>query len=605
MKEMTCKLCGYRGGAEESQCPDCGAPLFETLLDLPTETAPEPKEVNITKKRRGRLRLNRSALAAGFLALCLAVQGVGLWRLHRPVDPGWSFVDAQSDQLVTSQGVWSFGDVEVGSVSSNDGPCQVIWTWDHSYDGSSVDLGVYFYDGKSLERTDWTSATISGNGQALFYQTGDVDGEQAITRRDLKTGRELEVARGLGLSMATQSDYAGTAVAYHVYDTTHGDQTIGLACHLWQLGVGSREVEGYLYYLGNHGDNYMAAFHDRSERANEFIYGGSKVAVVWNGGERYTEVTYDMKSDRELTELLYQDDEGWWNYENQEGLAKRLEDLPRHMGLDTVRPNAGDDYASAPAHLTGQVYQEANGGLYYLAQDLSVIQVTPEGVVERPEITADGKTLYCFIRPWGQSAEFWRLTKNAVGGWDGSLLTPPGGASVRDYILSPDGQTLCVRCWDGNSLTWKLFQAEEDRWEDLEGVKGHATTEDVLLMEGGGCWYQGDSSSLHRELWYRSPDGETQLKMAYTSPASSTMYPTDTEAEVPLGMDTLLGLDGFELIDLGRGDQALLRVSYTGLGEVKGKTTYSSLSYARAPERAEYWLLEDDGTMTRLEAIEP
>lgn len=599
MKEMTCKLCGYRGGAEESQCPDCGAPLFEVRPDLPAETTPVSDEVYITKKHRAWPRLTRPALAAGFLALCLTLQSVALWQVHRPVDPGWSFVDIQSDQLVTPQGIWSFGDVEVGGAGSNDGPCRVLWTWSQNYDGSSVDLGVYFYDGKTLEKTDWNGATISGNGQALFYQTGQEGQEQTIVRRDLKTGRETEVARGLGVSIASDCDYAGTALTYYLNDTTYRDQAIDVQEYLWQLGVGSRELEEYPYYLGKHGENYLAALPD-SENSENWIE-----TVVWDGGARTTPVNFDMRANRELTEILYQDDKGWWTYETQDGQTRRLEELPQYMNLDAVRPSAGvGGYYGLP-HLTGQVYQGGSGVLYYLAQDLSVIQVTPEGVVERPEITADGKTLYCFIRPWGQSAEFWRLTKNAVGGWDGSLLTPPGGASVRDYILSPDGQTLCVRCWDGNSLTWKLFQAEEDRWEDLEGVKGHATTEDVLLMEGGGCWYQGDSSSLHRELWYRSPDGETQLKMAYTSPASSTMYPTDAEAEMPLGETLLLGLDGFELIDLGRGDQALLRVSYTGFGEVKGKTTYSSLSYARAPERAEYWLLEADGTMTRLEAIEP
>ncbi len=599
MKEMTCKLCGYRGGAEESQCPDCGAPLFETLLDLPTETAPEPKEVNITKKRRGRLRLNRSALAAGFLALCLAVQGVGLWRLHRPVDPGWSFLDTGSNCLVTPRGVWSFDGAEVFDSSSSDGPCRVLMSWKDSYDGSSVDLGVYFYDGQTLEKTDWNGGIISGNGQALFYQTGREDEEQTITRRDLKTGRETEVARGRGLSMATQSDYAGTAVAYHVYDTTHGDQAIGLACHLWQLGVGSREVEGYPHYLGKHGDNYLASLPDEGEGADEFLYGSWNEVVVWNGGARTTPVHYDMRADRELTEILYRDDEGWWNYENQDGFAKRLEDLPRNSWLDAVR-RSGDAYSTVTAHLTGQVYQASGGGLYYLAQDLSVTRLTDRGAVSQAQLTADGQTLYYTFRPSGQPSEFWRQQRNDAGDWEAALLTPSGG-NVQDYLLSPDGQTLCARCWDGNGLAWKL-QVWEDQWETLEGIKGHATSEEVLLMDGGGCWYQGDSSSLHRELWYRSPDGETQLKMSYTSPLSSTMYPS--EPEETLGADALLGLRDFELIDLGRGDQALLRVRYLSGDDTKGKTLYSS-AYAPEAGETDYWLLEDDGTMTKLEVMEP
>lgn len=600
MKEMYCKLCGYRGGAGESQCPDCGAPLFEAQADLPTETAPVSDEVNITKKRRGRLRLTRPALIAGFLALCLAVQGVGLWRLHRPVDPGWSFVDIQSDRLVTSQGVWSFGDVEVGGADGNDGPCRVIWTWNRNYDGSSVDLGVYFYDGKSLEKTDWTSATISGNGQALFYQTGQEGEEQTITRRDLKTGRETEVARGLGVSIASVCDYAGTALTYYKEDPACGDPAQGYARRcLWQLGVGSREVEGHPYYLGKHGDNYLTFLHDEDESADEFRYGGSTTAVVWNGGERTTRLPRDMKADRELTEILYQDDEGWWNYENQDGLAKRLEDLPRNSGLDTVR-RSGDAYSTVTAHLTGQVYQAIGGGLYYLAQDLSVTRLTAAGTVSQAQLTADGQTLYYTFRPSGQPSEFWRQQRTDAGDWEAALLTPSGG-NVQDYLLSPDGQTLCARCWDGNGLAWKL-QVWEDQWETLEGIKGHATSEEVLLLDGGGCWYQGDSSSLHRELWYRAPDGETQLKMSYTSPLSSTMYPD--EAEVPLGMDILLGLQGFELIDLGRGDQALLRVRYLSGDDTKGKTLYSS-AYTPEAGETDYWLLEDDGTMTKLEAIEP
>lgn len=598
---MYCKLCGYRGGVGETCCPDCGAPLFEVPAEL-LEAAPEVEEVDIKKKRRVWPGGARSALAAGFLAVCLALQGFGLWRLHRPVDQGWSYLDGS--RLVTPQGVWSIEDGAWwdGYYSQSGGSCRVL-TLLREEPGvlGALDIVYYFYDGHGLEETDWTGAMLSGDGQALFYQTGQEDGERAIFRRDLRTGRETEIARGRGVAFTGFCDYAGTALAYYKEDPAYGDPAQGYARRcLWQLGVGSRELEGYPYYLGKHGDSYLAVFPAEDERTDEFPYGGSTEVVVWNNGARRTAVSYQMRLDRDLTELLYTDDQGCWHYEDQAGRTQKLEGLFSYCGLTAAWPGSSARYHGYGLdRLTDQVYLGSDGVLYYLDEDLRVTRLTPEGVVDHLRLTAAGQTYYFLFRPTGQKAQLWHMERSGSGTWRQPQVLLD---EAHSYVLSADGQTLCARCWEGKSLVWRL-RVGDGAWQSMDKLHPRALEQDILPMDGG-CWYMGDGSDLHRELWYRAPDGETQLKMAYTALYSSTMYPTDNQAEVLLSGFTDAGLmkdiEDMELIDLGRGDQALLRVGYAV--SAKGKEMLSAYGPNRG--EADYWLLECDGTMTKLEAME-
>ncbi len=586
MPEQYCKLCGYRGGAGESCCPDCGAPLLEVPAELLTAETGEPEQVDIKRKKRDWLPRGRTGLAAGFLALCLAVQGLGLWRLSRPVDPGWSYVDGRC--LVTAQGVWSFdGNGWLNSYGENAGPCRVLPMWRVDVLGGSSGMEVWFYDGQSVEKTPWADAQLSGDGQVLFYLTCPEDGEETITRRELRSGRETEIVRGRWLSFAAPSDYTGAALAYYTDVKPYQDQFIGIKPHLWQLGAGSRELEEQVYYLGEHGDSYLT-WNQEDWRQN----------VVWNGGERRLVVNYDMRMDRDLTEVLYMDDQGDWHYEDQEGRTQKLEGLPSYCSLDAVRP--GDRYSDyGPEHLTDQVYLGSGGVLYYLDEDLNVTRLTSAGTVDQLRLTADGERLYYIHRPTGQKAQLWSMERGR-GGWKEPRKVVD---EVHSYVLCADGETICARFWEGKNLSWKIRDGD-GAWRSLDNIHPRALEQDVLPMDGGGCWYRGAGTSQHRELWYRAPSGETTLKMAHTSLLSSTLYPTDQEAEVLLtGLtdEEFRDIEDIAFVDLGRGDVALLRVDYAVTTKVK---LYTS-AYGLNRGQADYWLLESDGTMTKLEAMEP
>lgn len=593
MEKTHCRLCGYTGGAGETQCPDCGAPLFgeaggpapaeEVYItnSSAAETAPGPKG-----KAHPRLRL-----AAGFLAAALAVQGVCLWRVGRSRPSPWCFVDGRSAQVVTAQGVWKVDTDYLATGNWTGGPRKLMWAWQEASDGEGITEDCYFYDGRALSKTDWSYATLSGNNQVLFYLTEDGQGQRAIFRRDLKTGRETEVARGQGLGLVANSDYTGTALAYCSGLDLNGSE-VTLTYFIWQAGAGSREVADLPAYLGAGGESYLASRNDGDEWT---------VVMVWADGHS-TALNADMRVNRDLTEILYLDEDSLWHYEDRDGRTKALDGLPRHGGLQAVRTGDSDLYQMIPC-LTDQVYQVGTG-LYYLDGELNVTDLTSDGVASDPRLTADGQTLYCILRSAVKSGPvLWQFVRTGKGDWQGEEAFDSAG--VRDYALSRDGRTLCVRYREKNEYHWKLRTASGG-WQNMENARastysGGDIGQEIRLLDSGGCWYRSGGSNLRKELWYRGPDGQTKLKMAYTSPASSTLYP-DKDVEVLLSAADLSTL---ELVSFGSGEELLARVEYTSPRVVDQSVTPGDLLTTTSRTAADYWLLEADGTMTKLEAMEP
>lgn len=615
MGAMHCRLCGYTGGAGESQCPECGAPLFDGTGESapaeevyitnspPAETAPRPKG-----RAHPRLRL-----AAGFLAAALAAQAACLWQVERTRPNPWCLVDSRSAQVVTDRGVWQVDADYLAAANWTAGPRKLCWAWQMEADGEDIREDCYFYDGRTLAKTDWAYATLSGDGQVLFYVTQeDGQGQRTIVRRDLKTGRETEIARGRGLGVAANSDDAGTAMAYYsglglrgseeptyYYSGLEGLKNGGAdtpTYYIWQAGSGSREVADLPAYLGAGGESYLAYRNGPDDSWNNAV-------VVWPDGHS-TALSADVRMDRDLTEVLYPDEDGLWHYEDRNGRTKTLDELPRRMGLQAVRAGEGDPYRMSP-RLTDQVYQVGTG-LYYLDAELNVTALTSDGAAGTVHLTADGQSLYFIFRSTAKSGPaLWQLVKTGQGDWQGGPIFDSDG--VQAYVLSQDGRTLCVRYRENNEYRWKI-RTDSGEWEDMENVptrvySGGDIGQEVRLLDNGGCWYLNGNSNLRKELWYRAPDGRTKLKMAYTSPFSDTVYP-DEDVEVLLsGFD--LSAPTLELVGIGSGEELLARVEYTSPGGAKQTLLYSSFLTTSDQTAADYWLLSADGGITKLEAIEP
>lgn len=582
MKQTFCKLCDYTGGAEETHCPDCGAPLF--VREAPRPEPSPTDEVNITLESKDRPSHLRLRWAAGFLAVCLAVQGVGLWLAHRPRPQNWSYVDGWFGSLVTPRGVWWLEDVSIVGANAGSGPQQVLYGWTRTADAfDDVDIDIYYYDGQALEKTDWTSAAISANGKFLFYVAGDAD--QSLKRRDLKTGREQELARAERLALGVVDD-AGTACVYvagseDTFDTELAQMLV------WQASTGtSRELEekSALLALGRGGDNY--AVYSPGQSDGLVVYGGGSFRVVWGKRGECTDIpSMRYLTDRDLTEVLYMDEDGLWHYENQDGDAATLDDLPEHSDLWYVRANG--TYDRRLDRLTGRVYGGGNGRLYYLGEDLTLTDLTGEGAASVASFNEETQTLYYFFAGTGQrGGALYKMQDPCSDRRETTLVVEEG---VRDYVFSQDGSALCVR--EGTSAyaaTWKI-SVDGGPFQPLEFAKEKGS-HTILPVNGGGCWYLGSNTSLRQELWYRAPDGTEELKLSYTSPASSTMY-NDPPETVALPVSPIV--QDIYLVSVGDGSQALALIDRGGWPEEGGTT------------KVAYWLLEADGTLGELEVLTP
>lgn len=595
MKQTFCKLCGYVGGVGETDCPDCGAPLF-TREAVAEETPGQ--EVDITLKTKDHPSHPRLRWAAGFLAACLAVQGAGLWLTQRSKPQEWSYANLWGGGgLVTPQGVWQAEEDELFAVSDNAGPQRVLVGLNYS-DPEKMTRVIYYYDGHTLEKTDWEEAGISEDGKTLFYTTGVSGQGQSLKRRDIKTGREEELARAERLAL-NLIDSAGTACTYFAgsAETFNTEQAQRF---LWQASTGtSRELESVVWVLGRGGDNYLITcdgmlnggdVNDDSQWYHRVVWGKRGEHTDFKG-ERYL-------VDRDLTELLYRDEEGYWRYENEEGDTAELPDLPRANDLWYLRA-AGTPYNTRPDGLRGRVYH-ANSRLYYLGEDLTVTDLTGEGtIISDTVFNEETQTLYYCQTDTGKvGGALYRMEDPCSDRRKTTLVVEK---NVRAYAVSQDGSTLCVSVWEGapvNAVIWKI-SVDGGPFRPLEHAKSVQSYGDrsVLPVNDGGCWYLASNTSLRRELWYRAPDGTETLKLAYTSPASSTLY-DDPPETVTLPWTPVV--TNLSLTTVGDGSQALALVERDG--DVSAQKYPSAYSMTRD---VSYWLLEADGAMRELEVLTP
>ncbi len=614
MGKMLCKVCGYEGGPGEAECPQCGAPLWPVeagtvdtsvseLTDevyITTETKAKPKEKRSASPRRAHL-----CLAAGFLAVCLLVQGLGLWKLTGQKVPDWSTV--WYGELVTPRGIVPLPDGVEPMGSGGHGPRQLFWGLGDSVlgliDSMSGELRTYYYDGESVRETDWTSALLSPDNQVLFYVTDLPEGGQALFRRDERTGRVQELDRGEQLGMVA-SDVSGDALAY-VKQTTGEDVQV----LLWRRGAERPETPvGLPRYLGPGGNSYFTynySLGDQNFGAEESWYW----AAVWDdAGTKTAGISSAFTVDRDVTELLYQDEAGAWRYENAAGEQARLDDLPRDQTLRRVlQENAYFDPLSMPAHVTDWVYTGSDGALYCLSKDLTVTNLSGTAAVQNAVMDPEGDQLVYLATEKGEAkTALYRVAEPLSPGR--RIVRELAEDDVKAFATSPDGSAILAKVRTGAGKTkdatvYKL-SVEGGPWETTEIDPSigpnYFTIDGVQVMNGGGCWYL-DDASMHKALHYRSPSGEVETKLTWTSLLSSTMYPAEPGAVTLSGA---VDMD-MELMAVS-GDQALLRASASKWPKTVTEADIDDwIDYEYESERvARYWLLDKDGSMTELERLE-
>ncbi len=590
MGKMLCKVCGYEGGPGEAECPECGAPLWPaetgavdtpTLTDevyITTETKTKPKEKKPLSPRRAHL-----CLAAGFLAVCLLVQGLGLWRTAGQKAPDWSTV--WYGELITPRGIVPLPDDVEPMGSGGQGPRQLFWSLEDIVYGGFNRLGTYYYDGESVRRTEWTSAALSPDNQVLFYVTDLPEGGQALFRRDERTGRVQELDRGEQLGM-TASDVSGDALSYVKQTAGEGVQVL-----LWRQGAEGPETPvGQPALLGPGGHSYFtynySRFSDQNFGADESWYW----AAVWDdAGTKTTGISSVFTVDRDVTEVLYQDEEGVCHYENAAGEKARLEDLPRNQ---TLRRVLRENESFMPVHVTDWVYVGGDGALYCLSKDLTVTKLSGDAAVQNAVMGAQWDQLVYMATEKGEAkTALYRVEKPLSP--DRRIVRELAEDDVKAFAVSPDGSAILAKVRTGAGKTkdatvYKL-SVEGGPWETTQiEARGpnYFTIDGVQVMNGGGCWYL-DDGSMHKALRYRSPSGETETKLTWTSLLSSTMYPAEPGA---IDLSGAMEMD-MDLMAVS-GDQALLRAGADNWADDDDE-----------PD-ARYWLLDKDGSMTELERLE-
>lgn len=569
MRELICKVCGYVGQSGQTECPECGAPLHVVETAQPVaETAPaEGQEVYITQKKENKKRARQTGSkarsvrwAACFLTLCLVLQGAGLWLLGRGdgmfLRTGENWWIFYNDFLVTPSGLFPLTRTAFPQGFGIGGRAVIVDHGAFLYGGTYSDRDVstttyYYYDGQTIQPTDWENGYLNGDGTVLFFTRREGE-DYALYRRDLERDRTEELLRTQTLPVLDAMAQDGSAIRCYTWEAAGegGDERRWL----WSRRTGTvfegtetdMERREYIMKLGRNGDNRLTCrFNEPGPNIME------EVTQVVDWGRRGTETELSDRwrayiTDRDLTQILYRDGEGRWRYEDERGKTGELAGLEKVEGLEALTPDTRGAWLGM-ARLTPWVYRGSDDHLYRIDDDLRVTDLTPEGEVEHAFIHPEGKELYYATRVDGTFRIQRPLKKNwrAVQISEKPLmdLTVATDLSVCAAKASAEGTVGVVVIVDGEETA--LEHASNTGW--------------VHCLNDGCCWYEGKG----HELWFWSRETGEQKVMG---PGGSTT-----------------------VIDADDGDQAVLCL-----------TSYSN----PVGEERSYWLLDNKGNATRLEVRE-
>lgn len=555
MGELVCKVCGYEGQAGQTECPECGAPLY------PVERAPGPEaavpgEVYITSKvpakKQPSPRGRRLRWAACFLALCLIFQGCGLWLQgqRKGMFPamGESWYYQYNSNLITPEGYFPLPMASYVQGSGVGGRAVIVDQRAIIYGGRYSDLAdaitVYYYDGHTIQETDWSSAYLNADATVLFFVRREGE-ECVLSRRDLERDRTQELLRDKGwISISAMASDGSAVMCYTGVDGGLEERW------LWSQRAGATPLEApedgareYTLKLGREGRNRLTyRFAETDEEVT--------VRVDWGRRGTQTEFSEENMSvltDRDLTEIIYRDADGIWRYENETGKTREIAGLEGVETLWALTPYTRGAMLGQ-SKLTPWVYQGEDNHLYRIGSDLQAEDLTPEGEARRFYIHPEGKELY--YTTW--QGELVRILRPLERNWE--ALPPVTLATGGDVEAATDLSVLAGKVSSGGQMGWRIFTEDgEDILLEHAAQNGWAQ-----CLSGGGCWYEGKG----HELWFWSRETGEQKVMG---PGNSA-----TVAAV------------------GDGAQAIL----------------CQISYPDGKTQEDYWLLDNKGNATKLEVRE-
>ncbi len=552
---VKCRVCDCLAPLGTVECPDCGAPLPQEIPKEPPQPVEAarpaegegPREQAATKKRNEFLTrhpvLRRVAL---LVAVCLAVQGAVLWWPQKPTPPG---VYCDGENLITPEGVWNYeaeGFVRNSATSdwryvllqrAGDSDVQArlrgvaeVLDSTRSKLGSSMsytyalDGDYYLFDGRALERTDWTQATLTNAG-TVFYTQEDESGA-TLGWRDLNTGKEhtfQTMGEGMELDAMRVSD-DGMAAAYR---WRAEDAEEAGPYRLWRAKdrkTVTLDAPGELLQVGKEGETCL------------FWQGGVDVLYGWeyeyvdgdyNGTLRGSESGYYLWRDGDIvplsnmmavwvntdyTQLIFRDYRedmaGDWYYFDLNAM-----DAPRRLDVpgDCYLSSAGlyQDYRFDT--LTGHFYIAYGNGdvkLYYLTRKGELVHAL-DGLEGSFLLDSEGRNAVYL-----KGGDLYRLSVHS----DDTLETQRLTYTDSDNAMSFAGGSGAITAFAANEdLSHIYYQMRNDpdfyasrvlfHWHNGEShmleldINSNYGTVPMTVTADGGCYF-----TYTRNLYYTKGD---------------------------------------------------------------------------------------------------
>lgn len=542
---VKCRVCGREAPLGTLECPDCGAPLPRELPRAPqppsaAEKADQGARTPAKGPKETSPKRRRLQWAAAFLAVCLAAQlTAALWP-QRPAPPGvyWG-----GGALVTPQGVWDYegedlffwdatsdgryvllqgmGDPE--SLSGLRGLSAVLTDVSMSYTYAPTG-DYYLFDGRALERTDWTRADLTDAG-TVFYTQEDETGV-TLGWRDLNTGKDrtVDIFGGAGYLDFLRPSPDGTAAAYRWLATDAETDGNGGGYRLWRAKDGrsaALDVSGGVLGVGRGGETCLLW-----DAAGEYPYGwdGDRNYgaprdyrhLLWRDGER-TELP-DMSiiwvNDR-CTQFLLRWDSGneglpagtagtgAWYYFDADAMTQPLRlDLPADNYLMHASLYENETFDTLPGHFYLS-YGMGGNRVYYLTQRgellLAVDSLDGNFQMDAAEQSAaylKGGDLYRLNVHPGDTLETARLTSG------------PDSGSVTAFAANEDLSHIYYQARSQENYIRKAlyhWHGGESHALDLE-LNANYGNVPLTVTDGGGCYF-----TYARDLYYTEGDAPPAL----------------------------------------------------------------------------------------------
>ncbi len=540
---VQCRVCGCLAPLGTAECPDCGAPLPR---ELPKEETPLPPseaedaqpEAGRNKKEKHPARHPLLRRVACFVAVCLGLE-LALFALPQKQPPPGVVLTAGG--FVTPDGVWDYeADGFFFTTATSDGRYVILQQVGEEalskvkpirsvLSSSSVNLSYtyapdgdyYLFDGRTLERTDWDTVTLTDSG-AVFYTVQDDTGT-ALFHRDLPTGKVREIDRVEGEVDLTdlRPSADGTAAAYRWESSGQTPYS------LWR--VGDKEPveldgQGTLVGVGNGGQTCLF-WEGNTNGTDDTLYRGyDNSYYLWRDGESVDLSGWmPMWCNNALTELLLrkerEDSSGDWYYYDVKAMTApvRLDASNETYLIPAVRNGNlwWSGYGSET--LKGRFYVgQTSGGsaVYYLTRRGELLPVTEglggdfllDEVGQSAVYLKDGDLYRAAVLP-DETVETGQLTQT-VGSLTSSDLdagsvdafAANGNLTHIYYVAqSPEG-------YRGGKVLYHWHDGESHALDFQYGLTYNAYQGAIEVTPEGGCYFQNSG-----DVYYTAQDAPPTL----------------------------------------------------------------------------------------------